>query len=825
MTLSRVRNAWWSAVVAAVVTSSAGYAQSPVPAEPITLPRTYSASPIPVTVPDAGNVILPVQDIPTPPTVQPTAPTTTTAPAETAPRPQTTESTSSSQVQVASPTNQSINASDTGDLLSKSAESTGVEVQKRNSIVADPRIRGYRSGQYYTAADGGLFVPARADLDTPISKYDTGSIRDVILIRGPYSALYGPAFAILDVATLDSPRARDGCGTEWHTRTLGGYQTNGRRIDALQSLSAAGQNWGFRGTYDYLQGNDYRAGDGTRVPNSYLSNNVNFALGFDLLPDASFELKGLKVIQNGLEFPGLYFDAFTMDTEAYVARLTLNHFGPFDRAVGEVWYNSTLGTGNTVQNAKQSFVQQLLYVSFNPVRPQNPNVPVGIPPATFADYSDSRFASRSIGYRFMGLFGDEAGANLKIGHDLSIVGQGLSESIRIQQLSGLSLTTGQPVTAPVPLTQNTGIPESNIVNPGLFAQGTMPVTERWKLTAGGRIDAAFASANPRLITGNFDVFGPVQNPTGAAFTIDPFLYSADQTNNALSRQYLLLAGFLSSEYKIDEHVTASASVGHAERPPTLTELYASGPFIGVLQQGTSRLIGDPNLSPEKLTQFDVGLKGDYGWFQAGANGFYAFVHDYITYDANKVSPNGGLTQVVYSNTDLATLAGIEAFTQADLTSRLTGFGTVSYVQGIDQTHADRRRPANVNSSRRDNPPTREFAADTEPLPQIPPLEGRLGFRFHQAAETPRWQIELSARMVAGQNNIATSLGELPTPGFTTFDLRGYWQVSDRLLVTAGVENIGDRLYREHLDPIAGNMIGFPYYRPGTNFYFTSQFTY
>ena len=61
--------------------------------------------------------------------------------------------------------------------------------------------------------------------------------------------------------------------------------------------------------------------------------------------------------------------------------------------------------------------------------------------------------------------------------------------------------------------------------------------------------------------------------------------------------------------------------------------------------------------------------------------------------------------------------------------------------------------------------------------------------------------------------------------FTTFDLRGYLQATDRLLLTAGIENFGDRLYREHLDPIAGNLIGYPFYRPGTNFYFASQFTY
>lgn len=122
-------------------------------------------------------------------------------------------------------------------------------------------------------------------------------------------------------------------------------------------------------------------------------------------------------------------------------------------------------------------------------------------------------------------------------------------------------------------------------------------------------------------------------------------------------------------------------------------------------------------------------------------------------------------------------------------------------------------------------PSCAFAADTEPLPQIPPLEGRLGFRIHGSSETPRWQLEVSARMVAGQNSVASSLGELPTPGFTTFDIRGYWQATERLLLTAGVENVGDKLYREHLDPIAGNLIGYPFYRPGTNFYFTSQFTY
>ena len=78
----------------------------------------------------------------------------------------------------------------------------------------------------------------------------------------------------------------------------------------------------------------------------------------------------------------------------------------------------------------------------------------------------------------------------------------------------------------------------------------------------------------------------------------------------------------------------------------------------------------------------------------------------------------------------------------------------------------------------------------------------------------------------GQNNVATSLNEIPTEGFTVFDLRSYWQVTDYCLVSTGVENFGNKLYREHLDPISGNILGVdPLYRQGTNYYFSMQLTY
>lgn len=83
-------------------------------------------------------------------------------------------------------------ATDTGDLLSKSASATGVSTQKRSPIVNESHIRGFNLGEITTQSDGVYWLPARPDLDTFLSKIDSGEIKDLLVIKGPYSALYGP---------------------------------------------------------------------------------------------------------------------------------------------------------------------------------------------------------------------------------------------------------------------------------------------------------------------------------------------------------------------------------------------------------------------------------------------------------------------------------------------------------------------------------------------------------------------------------------------------------------------------------------------------------
>ena len=266
------------------------------------------------------------------------------------------------------------------------------------------------------------------------------------------------------------------------------------------------------------------------------------------------------------------------------------------------------------------------------------------------------------------------------------------------------------------------------------------------------------------------------------------------------------------------------------RPPTRTELYSIEPFLAVMPQFLfNSPFGNPKLDPERLWQIDLGLHYESDCVRGGINGFYAWVQDYITFDA---SPNFVLTNpddtpfnYTWVNTELATLAGGEGYCELDWTNGVTTFASFSYVEGRDHTRLASNSPIRADSlpgSTRSEA-TFRTATEEEPLPVMPPLEGRVGLRCYDPCQSNRWQIEFSARIVDSQDRVATSLFEQTTPGFTTFDVRGYRRISDAWLLTAGVENLTDRNYQEHFDP--HRQLGAQVLQPGQNFFFGTELNY
>jgi iron complex outermembrane receptor protein len=116
-----------------------------------------------------------------------------------------------------------------------------------------------------------------------------------------------------------------------------------------------------------------------------------------------------------------------------------------------------------------------------------------------------------------------------------------------------------------------------------------------------------------------------------------------------------------------------------------------------------------------------------------------------------------------------------------------------------------------------------------PLPEIPPLEATVACRAEIAGRCPGW-IEIGARVVDRQDRVDRAFPEDETAGFSVFHLRGRFQVTRVLTLYAGVENLLDREYHEHLAreallPVGGLDAGDEIPQPGRSAYLTARATF
>ena len=233
----------------------------------------------------------------------------------------------------------------------------------------------------------------------------------------------------------------------------------------------------------------------------------------------------------------------------------------------------------------------------------------------------------------------------------------------------------------------------------------------------------------------------------------PATYRADES---------LHSGFIRYERDLVAHpATLFVGLGHSQRP---MDYWEASPYAG--------LDATP-LNPEKNTQLDAGVIWKTAGFNASASLFYSKVEDYIlTRVTGMCSTAGNCTA---SNVD-ATRYGGEADFAWRMAPKWTLRGAIAYV------HADN---------------------DTMdvPLAQTPPLEGRLGLDY----ATGPWTFGGVLRMVAEQDRIHPTYGnivgiDLPgaSDGFATLALNMAYKPNKKLLVTAGVDNVFDKTYYEHL---------------------------
>lgn len=235
-----------------------------------------------------------------------------------------------------------------------------------------------------------------------------------------------------------------------------------------------------------------------------------------------------------------------------------------------------------------------------------------------------------------------------------------------------------------------------------------------------------------------------------------------------ARTFGAASGSLGVLANLTEQLAVGASVGQAFRTPDVNELYSEGPHLAAY----AFEVGNPSLDTERGTGIDIfarfvgsGFNAETTWFR---NSIAGYVFPLETGELSRVR-----LPIYQFHGEDALLTGFESALAWLMLDALELEAVVSYVRGA------------VRST-------------DEPLPLMPPLQGRLAIGYAPVD----WFVEAEARVAARQER--TGAFENPTDGYTVFALSGGVRLTlgGRLhVVTIGLENLGDTEYRNHLSRV------------------------
>lgn len=263
-------------------------------------------------------------------------------------------------------------------------------------------------------------------------------------------------------------------------------------------------------------------------------------------------------------------------------------------------------------------------------------------------------------------------------------------------------------------------------------------------------------------------------------------------------------------WNINSYNSLLFSLGRGTRSPDMTERFI---ILLPISYDPYDYLGNPQLNPEVNNEIDLGYRfqnSKIGSFEASV--FFSYVTNYILGEVLppsivKPQTKGVLGVKKFTNTDKAYLTGFEITYLTS--SQYNWFVSLNaaYTMGVN--------PEAIKYIYEGSDVIEEEIIENDPLPEIPPFEANFafGYRFLHQKLTPEFNI----RFAAAQNKVSESYNERTSPGFITLDFVLNYRYNDFLKVYAGVTNIFNTTYYEHLNRrIIGSKA--PLYEPGRIFY-------
>ncbi len=240
-------------------------------------------------------------------------------------------------------------------------------------------------------------------------------------------------------------------------------------------------------------------------------------------------------------------------------------------------------------------------------------------------------------------------------------------------------------------------------------------------------------------------------------------------------------------HKLKGNVALELELGYGERVPTQNERF--GYYLFDRFDGYDYL-GNPGLKKERSLNTALTFQYFGNSAEVQITPYYQRLRHYILGTETPISamtPGAhGVKQ--FANYAWAGLAGVDMTLLARPVAPLLCIATLKYTRGR--------------------------YAGGEPMPLIPPLKTvtSLRYDFARAYVHGEWE------SAAAQKRVSVSTGEIATNSWSVINLRTGWNFNALLTCSAGVENILDTNYREHLDWGA-----IP--RSGRNYYLTATYNF
>ncbi|RMG57684.1 MAG: TonB-dependent copper receptor [Gammaproteobacteria bacterium] len=304
-------------------------------------------------------------------------------------------------------------------------------------------------------------------------------------------------------------------------------------------------------------------------------------------------------------------------------------------------------------------------------------------------------------------------------------------------------------------------PDVHISQLGLVLEGARPLEAGAELTAGVRYDRVSHEARKASL-----------DPAGMPLSPNQ-LYTTYYGTTASPGTEHNIGFLLRYQRPLKEGLHLFTGLSRTMRTADATERYMAANGM----TPDARWVGNPNLDPEAHHQLDAGLAWEGRQTRAGLVVYIDQVQDYILRD--RAHGQDGILQTdnatIYRNVS-ARLIGTELTASRRLGKHILASGDLSWVRS-------------------------ENLDDHRPIAQTPPLQGTLRLDRTQGALAVGARVRWAARQNRVEDDPTVDSGVDPrqTPGWAVLDLHGRYRFGSHATLSAGIDNVFDRTYANHLN--------------------------